>query len=83
MKRREFITLLGGGAVAWPLAARTQQRPTNIPRIGVIDQSPIWDHFRRGLNELGYVDGRDIVIEIAPGTTRVAVLRDPGTGTAE
>jgi putative tryptophan/tyrosine transport system substrate-binding protein len=37
--------------------------PTNIPRIGVIDQSPIWDHFRRGLNELGYVDGRDIVIE--------------------
>jgi putative ABC transport system substrate-binding protein len=60
MRRRELITLLGG-AVAWPLAARAQQRPT--PRIGIIDQSPIWDHFRRRLNELGYVDGRDIVIE--------------------
>ena len=60
MRRREFLTLLGGAAAVWPLAARAQQRPT--PRIGVIDQSPIWDHFRQGL-ELGYVDGRDIVIE--------------------
>jgi putative tryptophan/tyrosine transport system substrate-binding protein len=61
IKRREFITLLGTAAAAWPLAASAQQRPT--PRIGIIDQSPIWDHFRRGLSELGYVDGRDIVIE--------------------
>src|SRR5262244_475552 len=61
MRRREFITLLGGAVTAWPLAGQAQQRPT--PRIGVIDRSPIWDHFRQGLNELGYVDGRDIVIE--------------------
>ena len=61
MRRREFLTLLGGAAAVWPLAARAQQRPT--PRIGVIDQSPIWDHFRQGLNEFGYVDGRDIIIE--------------------
>jgi putative ABC transport system substrate-binding protein len=61
IKRREFITLLGTAAAAWPLAASAQQRPT--PRIGIIDQSPIWDHFRRGLSELGYVDGRNIVIE--------------------
>jgi putative tryptophan/tyrosine transport system substrate-binding protein len=59
--RREFITLLGGAAAAWPLSAGAQQRPT--PRIGIIDQSSIWDHFRRGLSELGYVDGRDIFIE--------------------
>ena len=58
MKRRDYVSLIGA---RWPLAARAQQRP--IPRIGVIAQSPIWDHFRRGLNELGYLDGRDIVIE--------------------
>jgi putative tryptophan/tyrosine transport system substrate-binding protein len=58
MKRRDYISLIGA---RWPLPARAQQRP--IPRIGVIAQSPIWDHFRRGLNELGYLDGRDIVIE--------------------
>jgi putative ABC transport system substrate-binding protein len=58
MKRRDFISLIGA---RWPLAARAQQRP--IPRIGVIAQSPIWDHFRRGLNELAYLDDRDIVIE--------------------
>jgi putative ABC transport system substrate-binding protein len=63
VRRREFITLLGGAAATWPLAARAQQRPTKIPRIGIIDDAPIWDHFRRGLYELGYFEGRDIVIE--------------------
>jgi hypothetical protein len=43
--RRKFLATLGGAAVVWPRAAGAQQRPTNIPRIGVIDQSPIWDHF--------------------------------------
>jgi hypothetical protein len=59
MKRRDYISLIGA---RWPLAARAQQRP--IPRIGVIAQSPIWDHFRRGLNELGYLDGRDMLLNI-------------------
>jgi len=61
MRRREFITLLGGAA-AWPLAARAQQ-PTKIPRIGIIDDGPIWDHFRKGLHDLGYIEGQNIVIE--------------------
>ena len=63
MKRGEFITLLGGAAVAWPLAVRAQQRPTKLPVIGIIDDAPIWDNFRKGLRELGYVEGRDIAIE--------------------
>jgi putative ABC transport system substrate-binding protein len=43
--------------------ARAQQLPPKIPRIGIIDDAPIWDPFRRGLRELGYVEGRDITIE--------------------
>ena len=58
--RREFITLIGGAAT-WPLAAHAQ-RP-KIPRIGIIDDAPIWDHFRIGLRELGYIEGRNIALE--------------------
>ena len=68
MERREFITLLGGVA-AWPLAARAQQ-VGKIPRIGYLSPgsaSPgplaYHDEFQRGLRELGYVEGRNIVIE--------------------
>jgi hypothetical protein len=62
MKRREFITLLGGAA-AWPLAARAQQPVRRMPRIGVIDDAPNWDHFRQGLRDLGYVERQNIAIE--------------------
>jgi putative ABC transport system substrate-binding protein len=61
VKRREFITLLGG-TVSWPLAARAQQS-VKIPRIGIIDDAPIWDHFRRGLRDTGYLEGREIAFE--------------------
>jgi len=61
--RRKFITLLGGSAAAWPFAARAQQSAVQLPRIGIIDNSPIWDNFRQGLRDLGYIEGQSIVIE--------------------
>src|SRR5262245_10696493 len=67
--RREFIALVGGAAAAWPLAARAQQ-VGKVPRIGYLSPgsaSPgplaYHDEFQRGLRELGYVEGRNIVIE--------------------
>ena len=69
MRRREFITLLGGAASAWPLAARAQQAG-KVPRIGYLSPGsaipgPLayHDEFQRGLRELGYVEGQNIVIE--------------------
>jgi len=61
VNRRSFITLLGGAAV-WPLAARAQ-RQGRIPRIGIIDDSPMWDAFRQGLRALGYLEGQNIAFE--------------------
>lgn len=66
MRRRDFITLLGGAAVGWPLAARAQ---SNTRRIGFMGNSTavleanLVDAFREGLSELGYEEGRNIVIE--------------------
>jgi ABC-type uncharacterized transport system substrate-binding protein len=60
--RREFITLLGGAAAStWPLGARAQQG--RIKRIGIIDNGPMWDHFRQGLREQGLVEGRTVALE--------------------
>ena len=67
MRRREFITLLGSGAVAWPLAARAQQPAT--PVIGFLRASTaagsahLLAALRRGLNELGFVEGENLTIE--------------------
>src|SRR5258706_3563968 len=61
MKRREFITLLGGAA-AWPLAAGAQQ-PARVPRIGIVDDAPMWHSFRQALREFGYVEGQSINYE--------------------
>src|SRR2546430_13250788 len=65
LKRRKFITLLGG-AVAWPVSARAQ-RPAHIPRIGIIDDAPMWQAFRHALRELGYVEGQNIAYEYRYG----------------
>jgi putative tryptophan/tyrosine transport system substrate-binding protein len=62
MKRRKFITLLGGAAAAWPLVARAQQG-AKIPRIGIIDDAPMWQTFRQALRELGYIEGQNIAYE--------------------
>jgi len=66
MKRRKLIMLLGGAAIAAPLAARAQQASVRIPHIGIINnnaQTNLWDHFRQSLRDLSYVDGRNIVID--------------------
>jgi putative ABC transport system substrate-binding protein len=83
MRRREFIALLGGAAVAWPLAARAQQ-PERMRRIGVLMGFPE-DHpetkarlagFRRGLEKRGWFEGRNVRIDyrFAPAGDQAQVV---------
>ena len=69
IRRREFITALGGAAVAWPMAARAQQ-PQRMRRIGrlsplsVAAEAPMLAGLRQGLNELGWIEGQNFAFEL-------------------
>ena len=73
-RRRDFITLLGG-AVAWPLYARAQQK---IPRIGILifTETEHMGPFRESLRDLGYLDGRNIQFETRAAEGQVSRLPD-------
>src|SRR5262249_39473552 len=68
LRRREFVTLLGSAAAAWPLAARAQQAG-KVWRIGMLEHASAelnavqLDSFRQGLREFGYVEGRNLLID--------------------
>jgi putative ABC transport system substrate-binding protein len=68
MRRREFIRLFAGMAVAWPIASRAQQPA--VPVIGILwsgvaaPAPPRMEAFREGLSKSGFVDGRNVAIEL-------------------
>ena len=70
--RRQFISLLGGAAVVWPLAARAQQ--AGVPLVGLLVSTQIDDRqiaaIRQGLKDAGYIEGRNVAIKYRSGDGR-------------
>jgi putative tryptophan/tyrosine transport system substrate-binding protein len=86
MKRREFIIALGGAAASLPLAARAQER--RVWRIGFLSgkskpnslKTSVYGEFLRGMNDFGYIEGRDFVMEwrfVAGDFSRLPELAEP------
>jgi len=69
MRRREFTALIGGVGLLLAVKVRRArgQQSAKIPRIGIIDDSPIWNAFRHGLRDLGYLEGGNIAFDYAYG----------------
>ena len=82
MKRREFITIIGGAAAAWPLVARAQQ-PDRMRRVGVLmhadrdepESQARFNAFQQGLQQLGWTDGRNMRLDYRWSTGDFARLR--------
>jgi putative tryptophan/tyrosine transport system substrate-binding protein len=73
MRRREFITLLSGVAVGWPLAARAERPPFLV---GMIGNSPYWPYFREAMRDLGYAEGQNVKYELRTDETEPARLAE-------
>jgi putative tryptophan/tyrosine transport system substrate-binding protein len=74
MRRREFITLLSGVAVGWPLAARAERPPFVVGMIG--NGGPYWPHFREAMRDLGYREGQNVKYELRTDETEPARLEE-------
>jgi ABC-type uncharacterized transport system substrate-binding protein len=78
IRRREFVTLMGGAAVTWPQAARAQQPISVVGFLSSVsagDRPHHTEAFRQGLNETGYAEGRNVVIEYRFADNRIDQLR--------
>jgi len=73
VRRREFITLVGGSAAAWPLAAHAERPPFVV---GTIGSAPYWAHFREAMRDLGYREGQNVKYELRTGETEPARLAE-------
>ena len=86
IRRREFITLLGGAAAAWPLAARAQQ-PQRTRLVGILMPFPESDAaqqarfraFRQELTKLGWSEGRDVQFDVRWTTDNMGLVRTAAT----
>ena len=86
MRRREFITLIGGAAAAWPFAVRAQQ-PERMRRIGILLPAAADDaefqawvgSFLQGLQQLGWTIGRNVQIDTRWATANAAAIRRHAT----
>src|SRR5258708_39647524 len=79
IRRRQFITLLGGAAAAWPLAVRAQH--ASIPIVALLTSGRLPESligiFRQGLAEQGYAEGRNVVIDYRHGDNQYERLAGP------